>query len=257
MKGLKFYSSIKNYVPKNIRLKLKQAYLSLKYLKYIGNNHRCPFCGGYLRKFLTYGAQKRANVACPRDYSTDRHRLIWFYLKYKTNFFHGNLKVLHFAPQYCFQKITKKLPNLDYISADLHNPDVTVKMDIQDIKFNNNYFDIIICSHVLEHVFNDRKAIKELYRGLKPGGKAIILVPIDHSREKTYEDVKITKPEDRLRYFGQKDHVRLYGRDFIERLEQAGFSVHVEKYATDLGREITKIYGLNDQEEIFSCIKHN
>jgi len=187
----------------------------------------------------------------------ERQRLIWLYLKDKTNFFESKLRVLHFAPIFYLQRFYKKLANLDYISADLNDTSAMINMDITDIKFEDNSFDCILCVHVLEHVRDDKKAMKELFRVLKPQGWAIIQVPI--KLDKTFENNTISTPEERLKYFGQEDHVRIYGLDYKERLEDAGFSVKIDHYLNELPENIINRYRLvpenEPKEKIYFCSK--
>lgn len=161
--------------------------------------------------------------------------------------------MLHFAPDALERKL-RTSPNLTYISTDLDSPEAMIHMDITDIPFNDHTFDVILCSHVLEHVPNDRKAMSELYRILKPGGWAILLVPIDFDRDTTFEDPSVVDPKEREHLFGQHDHVRRYGRDYLTRLEQAGFIVRQEKYAHELDSLAVQQYVLPSSEVIFSCI---
>ncbi|WP_293138876.1 class I SAM-dependent methyltransferase [Okeania sp. SIO3I5] len=184
-----------------------------------------------------------------------RHRLLWLYLKNKTNFFDEDLKVLHFAPEYSFYRRFANQKNLDYISADLYSPRAMVKMDITNILYEDNLFDVIICSHVLEHIPDDRKAMSELWRVLKHGGWAILQVPIDINSQETLEDPNIQSPEDRLRFYGLEDHVRMYGLDYKDRLEEVGFTVKVDEYVKELGSDIIEKYGLMETENIYLCIK--
>lgn len=161
---------------------------------------------------------------------------------------------MHFAPQKCFQDYFKNTNNPNYITTDLYSSDVMVKMDITNILYQDNYFDIVICLHVLEHVEEDQKAIAELFRVLKPGGLVIIQSHMDKSLEITYEDPTIKNPEDRKKAFGQEDHLRLDGKDFKLRLINAGFSVIVENYAKKLGESIVNKYKLSEGE-IYICSK--
>ncbi len=188
----------------------------------------------------------RANVICPRCESHDRHRAIWLYLKHRTDLFESPLAVLHFAPEAFFQERLRAQRNLDYLSADLDSPLAMRHFDITDIPFPDRSFDVILCSHVLEHVDDDRRAMGELLRILRPGGWALVLVPIDYRREETYDDPAITAPEDREREFWQDDHVRLYGRDFAARLREAGFQVEVDPYIIQLDAAVRKLHGLSD-----------
>ena len=220
---------------------------------FIGIKHYCPCCGWYLRKFLPFGVVTRPNARCPRCWSLERHRLLWLYLKDRTNLFTEPLRLLHFAPEAVFESAFKSLHNLDYITADLDSSRAMVKADITDIPYEDYSFDVILCSHVLEHVNDDRRAMSELFRILRPGGWAIFMVPI--SGEVTFEDPSITAPEDRERYFGQWDHVRVYGADFADRLESAGFDAEVVRYTRELGERRIRRYGLPESDDIFLCTK--
>lgn len=224
-------------------------------LLFIGNKFVCPCCGWRFRKFLTYGVKQRRNAMCPRCRSMERHRLLWLFLKNRTNLFHDKLKVLHVSPEYFFQKTFKSMSNLDYISADLNSPYAMIRMDVTNILYEGNYFDVILCSHVLEHVIDDKKAMMEFFRVLKPGGWAILQVPVFTDREHTFEDPQIKTPEEREIAFGQKDHVRIYGLDYRERLEEAGFEVNVDDYVKGLSLEMVREFSLNRDENIYICTK--
>ncbi len=213
----------------------------------------CPICLGRFRRFFPYGISPRQNALCPQCGSLERHRLLWLYLRNKTNFFSHSLRVLHFAPERVLNKIFGQCQNIDYVSADISSPLAKVKMDITDIAALDNSFDAILCIHVLEHVVEDQKAMRELFRVLKPGGWAILQVPV--LREKTFEDPTVVLPEDRERIFGQKDHVRIYGRDYSERLEKAGFAVRVDSYSRSLGQSQVKKYCLFASEDTYFCTK--
>jgi predicted SAM-dependent methyltransferase len=197
----------------------------------------------------------RRNAMCPRCRSLERHRLLWLYLKNKTNLFTSNLKVLHVAPEPAFQKILKSMPNLDYISADLNSPYAMLNMDVTDILFGGSLFDVILCSHVLEHIEDDQKAIREFHRVLKPGGWAILQVPVASKLEETLEDTKVKTPEERELAFGLKEHVRIYGLDYKDRLEIAGFTVDVDQYVKSLSPEIVRAFSLDKDENIYFCTK--
>lgn len=238
---------------------------------YTGTEFECPFCGGHFRKFLSggldlpvlkeknvVGGGYRLNSICPRCYSSDRERLIYLYLKNKTEFLYKDLKVLHVAPERNLQRVFMAHPNIDYLSADLNSPSAMVKMDITNIKYEDNSFDVIICNHVLEHIPDDRKAMSELYRVLKPGGWAILQVPISLLLNKTYEDPTVTTPEEREKVFGQSDHVRIYAKDYKDRLEKIGFSVEIYNFIKEFGEStIHKYhkYRLLKDENIYICSK--
>jgi len=224
-------------------------------LLYSGYRVSCPICGGHFRKFLSVGVKPRPNAQCPRCGSLERHRLLWLYLKDRTGLFADNLRLLDIAPIDCLQRKFRAMRNLDYISVDLESPLTMVKMDVTDMQYPNNHFDCIICYHVLEHVPDDRKAMGEILRVLKPGGWAILQVPI--LRDKTFEDPSVTAPEDRERVFGQRDHVRVYGLDYKNRLELAGLNVKIDDYVTQLGDDAIRKYGLMKDEDIYFCSKPN
>jgi len=224
---------------------------------YRGTNYDCPVCEKQFKKFLPYGYGKanRDNRLCPNCLSLERHRLLWLFLKQKTNFFTAKLSVLHMAPEQPFLKKFKKLSNLTYTTADLYSPIVDVKTDIRDMVFNDEEFDFVICNHVLEHIDNEQKAMKEILRVLKPGGKAILQVPIDYSLEKTFEDPTITSEKDREKYYGQYDHVRQYGKDYPERLRKAGFEVKEDDFVSSFTEEEQEKYRFDKNEIIYVCKK--
>jgi SAM-dependent methyltransferase len=130
-----------------------------------------------------------------------------------------------------------------------------LKINIADIPLPDDQFDCVICYHVLEHIPDDQKAMRELFRVLKPGGWAILQSPIDFNHDKTFEDPSIVSPDERERFFGQNDHVRIYGRDYKDRLEKAGFVVKVDDYVQQLGDSAIKKYGLMRDEKIHFCSK--
>jgi SAM-dependent methyltransferase len=150
------------------------------------------------------------------------------YLREKTGFFTDSLKVLHFAPEQPFLKKFKSLKNLDYTTADLDSPIADLHLDVTKIDLPDNTYDVVICNHVLEHVDNVDNAFSEIKRILKPGGWAILMVPINPNVD-TFEDPTITDPKERQRLFGQYDHVRQFGRDYAEVLSKAGFKVDADR----------------------------
>lgn len=219
----------------------------------IGNKVECPVCGGKFRKFLPYGYTKatgRDNCLCPKCLSLERHRLMWLFLNRETKFFSENLKVLHIAPEQCFYKRFKAITNLDYTTADLESPIADVHFDVQEIPFAQESYDVVICNHVLEHVTNDAKAMSEIYRVLKPNGFAILQVPMDTDNPNTMEDPNVTDPKEREKLYRQKDHVRLYGLDYSDRLSAAGFNVVERKYAHEIDSDLAGKYRL-PMDEIF------
>ena len=219
------------------------------YQVFKGNNFYDPIDGRSYRKFLPYGyGKQRANALSPGTLSLERHRQMWLYLQNETNFFSEKLKVLHIAPEQEFLRKFKKMGNLDYTSADLFSPIVDVKADILDLPFEDNSFDVIICNHVLEHIIDDKKAMSELYRVMKPKGWGIIQVPMKNSLERTYEDFTITDPKERQKHFGQYDHVRWYGMDYFDRLNDVGFETEINFYSQKFSEADIKRFGLNKNE---------
>ena len=227
----------------------------LKILMY-GNKFTDPIDGNTFRAFLPYGYNKiRNNVLSPSTYSLERHRLLWLYLKNETSFFKAKLKVLHFAPESALMNQFKKLKNLSYDTIDLNSPIADIKADICDLPFLDNSYDFILCNHVLEHIVDDNKAIRELYRVLKKNGIGIFQVPIDYNRDTTFEDFSVTNKKERNKLFGQYDHVRIYGLDFFDRLQKAGFLVEKCEYTSKLSKEDIIKFCLPKKEIIPICRK--
>lgn len=244
------------WIPRHIQQIIAHRILMLISPFFRGNRFEDPIDGKTYRKMLPYGqVNKRENALAPHSMSLERHRLIWLYLKNKTNFFTATQKFLHVAPEYCFLKKFKKMKNLSYITGDLISPWADVKMDVRQIPFPDNEFDVVMCNHVFEHVIEDWQAMKEFYRVLKPGGWGIFQVPLDSSRETTLEDPNITTPQDREKYYWQHDHVRLYGLDYPKRLAQAGFEVTEDKFVDLLGDALCTRYALPKNESLFVCRK--
>ena len=192
---------------------------------YKGTKYTDPIDGSSYRAFLPYGYSKlRKNALCPGTLSLERHRLLWLYLKEKTKFLEKNISVLHVAPEIIFMKKFKKIVNWNYVSIDLKSPLADIKANIYNLPFKDNSFDLILCNHVLEHVENDYKALNELYRVIKNKGMLIAQIPLDKNLKKTFEDKEIINRRERKKYFGQYDHVRVYGLDFYTRLANSGFT---------------------------------
>lgn len=221
-----------------------------------GNAVECPVCSSTFSKLLPYGRiHSRANALCPECLSLERHRLMWLYLKEKTNFFTSDLKLLHVAPEHCFIDRFENLKNIDYITADIESPLAKVKMDLHDIPFPNDSFDVVFCNHVLEHVKNDIRCMQEMYRVLKPGGWAIMQSPMDPTIAVTFEDTTITNSADRERIHGQDDHMRTYGMDYGRRIERAGFIVKEDMFVHELPKALVERFCLSPHEIIYYCRK--
>jgi len=230
---------------------------------YAGDEVSCPICEAQFRVFATYGVEQRKNARCLNCNSLERHRLLWKYLNEKTNLFDKEkIKMLHFAPQRRFLSLLSNSRNIEYTAADL-NPETyeyydiakITRANVMDIPFEDNDFDVVICNHVLEHVDDDIKAMSELYRVMKKGGWGILQVPQDYSLETTFEDKSITDPKEREKVFGQWDHVRLFGKDYKDRLASVGFKVTEDDYVNSFTPEEIKRFGFAMGEPIYYCEK--
>lgn len=234
-----------------------------------GDNYHCPYCGYSSKNLGKFGSKTPVifekqivgagfrRSRCYNCGSSDRERLVYAFLEEEINFFHvnENAKVLHISPEPHLSKYIRSKKTLEYVGGDLFTegysyPEFVQNMDITQIAHPNNYFDLIVCNHVLEHIPNDSQAISELYRVLIPGGLAILQVPISLVLEETFEDKSINQPELRTEYFGQYDHVRIYGQDYSKRLSNCGFNVS----AVSLSAKYPKL-GLNDKELLFIAKK--
>ena len=207
MKSAKLF--LINKIPRKYLIILSFLFVKIFSIFFYGHKFYCPICQKSFWKFFDYGRPIRKNVLCPGCLSLERHRLLWLFFKDKTNFFKDNIRLLHIAPEQAFYKKIKKMNNVDYVTSDLESPLAQVKADIKNLPFDDNEFDVLICNHVLEHIDDDKKAMQEIWRVLKPNAWAIVQVPMDFSRIKTFEDKNITSPKDREKYFGQHDHLRL------------------------------------------------
>ncbi|MFT5146347.1 MAG: SAM-dependent methyltransferase [Polaribacter sp.] len=255
---MKIFKSILNTIPRPWLIKASYIVRPLIswYLK--GDKFTDPIDGKSFRKFLPYGyGKQRENALSPSTLSLERHRLIWLFLRDNTTFFTATkkLKVLHIAPEQCFLDIFRKQQNLNYITSDLESPIADVKADICDLPFKENEFDIVFCNHVLEHISNDTKAMQELYRVLKPGGFGIFQIPQDLSKAITFEDDTITDRKERAKLFGQYDHVRVYGRDYFDKLRSIGFKVDEVDYTKKITLEKIEKYCLMKNEILPVCYK--
>ncbi|MBP1629922.1 MAG: methyltransferase protein [Bacteroidetes bacterium] len=229
---------------------------------YLGNKVECPICGKHYRRFLPYGyVISRENALCPNCLSLERHRLLWLYLKEKTNLFKEDISFLHIAPELCFIPRFRKQDNIKYTTADLESPWADIHLNIENMPIEDNSYDALMANHILEHVDNLDKALSEIRRVLKPGGWAILISPINPKRETTYSDPSITNPIEREKHFGQKDHVREFGKDYAEVLRESGLEVIEDRFIESLDKEILKRYALADIENlnienhVFICFK--
>jgi SAM-dependent methyltransferase len=219
---------------------------------YSGSRFADPIDGRSYRRFLPYGhSVRRENALCPGTLSLERHRLLWLYLQRETRFFSDRLRVLHVAPEACFFPRFRELPNLDYVAGDLNSPLADVYFDLEHLPFPDSDFDVILCSHVLEHVADDQSCMRELRRVLRPGGFMLLSVPLDPKLATTLEDPTVTDPKARERLYGQSDHLRLYGADYADRVRELGFDVKAIEYARTLSEEERERYRLVLDDTIF------
>lgn len=254
----KLYKFLLNKLPRPLLIRLSYPFKLVAPLLYKGDNVECPVCEKSFSKFLSYGSDvaHRENVLCPYDLTLERHRLMWLYLKDHSNFFTAErLNVLHIAPEQCFHSRFKKQNNLNYLTGDLVSPIADMHFDLHKIPLEDNRFDIVFCNHVLEHVEDAHQCMSELYRVMKPGGWGIMQVPQDFTRDKTYEDLTITSPEEREKHFWQKDHVRLFGKDYPDWLRKAGFTVEEFDKDKHYSPELVKRYRLYEPEMMYIVSK--
>jgi SAM-dependent methyltransferase len=253
----KLISLIIRFVPRKYLQRVAGVGLKILGVVYRGNEVTCPICEKSFRKFLPYGRiNPRPNALCPNCQSLERHRLIWLYLKEKSDFFNRKLHILHIAPEACFISRLEKIHGEGYITADIESPLAKVKMDIHKIPFGENTFDVVLCNHVLEHVDDDIKAMSEIARVLKPHGFSILQVPFFAPvPDVTYEDKSITDPRAREKAFGQDDHVRKYGNDYLKRIERSGMIAVEDTFATTLDPGTAFRFGIARGELIYKGVK--
>ena len=242
---------ILNLIPRPVLQRVAEWIVPVVGLLYLGKGKQCPLCGCQRRKFLPYGyVTPRENALCPNCLSLERHRLLWLWLVRESDIGRGAMalpKMLHIAPEVALMRKFKKMyastPDR-YITADLESPLADMHFDVQQIPLEAESFDAIICNHIMEHVEDDGKALRELYRIMRRGGWGVILSPVELEREKTFEDDTITDPAERTRIFGQYDHRRIYGRDYAARLREAGFEVYDIDYKNELSKAEQELYAL-------------
>jgi len=247
----------KKFFSEKTRIEIRIFFEKNRAFLYRGNNFECNCCGRKFRKLGPKGNIVRKNAKCPYCGSLERHRVLFFYLENETNLFtKKNCKLLYFAPENCFMQKFKQSAFIDFIDADINPNYANYVFNIESIPYPNEYFNYIICSHVLGHVSNEQKAIEELYRVLKPEGQALIMTLIDKTIEKTYEDSSISTPEERLKYYSESDLARLHGLDFAQRLSHC-FKVDEIDYRKNFDDDIQKRFALGDgsREIIFNCTK--
>ena len=238
-----------NHVPRKIIQLVAHYATRIMSIFYIGNNVECPICRHHYKRFMPYGYKvTRKNALCPHCMSLERHRLLWLYLNNESNLFeNSDIHILHLAPEECFIKKLELKFKDNYVTADLESPLAKIKMDIRDIPFPDESFDVIFCNHILEHIDDDRLAMRELYRILRKGGWGIMLSPINYNLQVTREAPENATAKERYALFGQADHMREYGIDYADRLHDTGFDVETIQYAGHLSEEQRLRYGVMDE----------
>lgn len=243
-------------LPRTLLQRISKPIFKIISIFYYGKNVECPICKSSFRKFFPYGRKTRNNALCTNCLSLERHRLIFLYLEKETPIFKEKTKLLHIAPEECLINIFKKFDNIEYVTADLNSPLAKIKMDIHNMPFFENSFDFILCNHVLEHVDNDIKALKEIKRVLKKNGKGIVQVPFYNPIPKiTIEDKSVISEKERELLYGQSDHVRKYGNDYMKRLELTGLHVKIKNPNSFLKDSDIKKYSIMRSEDIYIISK--
>lgn len=216
-----------------------------------GDRVQCPVCGSRFSQFMW--DWNRPAAICWRCGSQERHRALWIWLNGGRSPFPFARDLLHFSPEHCLEGRLRELVGPGYRSSELEPGRADLALDLTALDLPDESFDAVIASHVLEHVADDAAAMRELWRVLRPGGVAVVMVPIDPGREETFEDPTITSPEARTAAFWQADHVRLYAPDVEDRLRAAGFEVTVVRPVADLGEPAARRFGLHPDERLFAC----
>ena len=214
------------------------------------HERQCPLCG-HKGMFRAHGLPPRFDACCPACGSLERHRLLSFYLLQHAESLLAGRRVLHFAPEPCITEMLRSFPLASYVTADLFEPDADERLNIEEIGKPHASFDLVLCSHVLEHV-DDRRALSEIHRVLAPGGTVVLMVPIVEAWTHTYEDDGIRGHHERELHFNQRDHLRYYGRDFRARIRDTGFKELSEFTAYG---DIAARYGLTRGETVFTARK--
>jgi len=238
--------TVRALIPARRRPQLAGAVRSLRYR---GDAVSCPCCGGSFDRFCAHRERPRAK--CPRCGALERHRLLLLFLARRTDILDRPLELLHVAPEHALLLTLSRRANLRYRSVDLDSPLAQDHADLMWLPYADGRFDVVLCNHVLEHVGDDLAALSEIHRVLAPGGRAIVLSPIDERREDTLEDANVITQKDRARIFGQADHVRRYGRDFGARVAEAGFHVEMVPYLDELPAADIERMGLRRESDLF------
>jgi SAM-dependent methyltransferase len=239
----------KAVLPFELRFAVRRLDWAQRYLRgYLAPASTPKYCPIAQREFRHFAKTKRGGLLTPTNGAQARHRLIWLYLERETALLKGGKSLLHVAPERCLFDRFLTVPGLLYVAGDRMGhgsgrQSGVRPLDILAIDFAASTFDYVLCNHVLEHIVDDRTAMAEMFRVLKPCGTAIITVPLRQGH--TLEDPSVTSPEQRKKLFGQWDHVRYYGDDIADRLAACGFSPRLIRYSESFDESERERYGLD------------
>jgi SAM-dependent methyltransferase len=205
----------------------------------------CPICGGSAMRFLPFGIGQRRNAVCPHCGSVERHRFLWLFLVRRTDLFRRRYRVLHTAPEPAIAARLSRRRNLHYRSVDRFDPRADIQADLRDLPLADGSVDVLLSSHVIEHIPDDRAALAELARIVRPGGWGVLMTPFDPNLPASLEDSSLDTPAARLRAYGHPFHYRVYGADLPDRLAEAGFSSEIVTTGALLSGHQRRRYRIN------------
>ncbi|HEU4587397.1 MAG TPA: methyltransferase domain-containing protein [Gemmatimonadales bacterium] len=235
---------VRSVIPQPRRKQLKRLHRRLRGVFVRGDAVACSCCGRTYARFLPSGRPPRPNAVCPGCEALERHRFLWLYLQRAKRIGSARPRLLHVAPEPALRGHLAASLGSEYVTIDRYDPTVSLQCDLLSLPFPDASFDAILCYHVLEHVDDDRRAMRQLRRVLRPGGWALFEVPLRSDGLATVEDPTERDPAERLRRFGQRDHVRWYGEDFFLRLADAGFTVRRTRYEDALPPETIRRHAI-------------
>lgn len=245
-------ASVKAAVPPRYKRAARSAFLRVAAITSTGSAVCCPCCGREASHFVRFHGE---HDQCPGCGSLMRHRALLLLLRERFRLPERGGRVLHVGPARAVARWLERQERVEYVSVDLDSPVARVRADATAMPFADESFDFAICVHVLEHIPDDRKALSEFFRVLRPGGRAVFQVP-PSELETTREDYEVvTDPAERERVFGQYDHVRLCGADYPARIAEAGFDVSREDYVAGLDESVRRRHGLRTGEPFDLCTK--
>jgi SAM-dependent methyltransferase len=239
-----------------LRPLLRDAALTSSRLLLRGDDHECPCCDGQFGRFI----RRSDSFLCPRCRSLERQRTLWLYLRDELRIERSDARVLHLAPEAPLARRLRAIRTLRYETADLTpGPMIDRTLDARALPFAADSIDLIICSHVLEHIPEDVHVASEFARVLSPRGAALVQVPVNPTLSETFEDPAIVTPAEREQAYGQADHVRIYAPDVLERLRAGGLNVRRVQYAEQVDPELRSRYLLSERGiapggDIFHCV---